>query len=99
MEKLLTRWGKTLDRENPLPEYPRPQMKRDSFVCLNGTWNYAIYEEHKKFSGFQGKITVPFSPETILSGVEKTVNPTDTLYYQKIFDFTKPDGSSFNTLY
>ena len=89
LERLFTRWGKGLDKSNPLPEYPRPQLKRDSFQCLNGEWNYAIYAEHKKFSGFQGKITVPFSPETILSGVEKAVTPTDTLYYQKIFEFKK----------
>lgn len=89
MERLLTRWGKTLDTTCPLNDYPRPQFKRDSFICLNGVWNYAIYGENKKFSGFQGEIVVPFSPESILSGVEKLVQPTDTLYYQKLFNFTK----------
>ena len=89
MERLLTRWGKTLDTTCPLNDYPRPQFKRDSFICLNGIWNYAIYGENKKFSGFQGEIVVPFSPESILSGVEKLVQPTDTLYYQKLFNFTK----------
>lgn len=89
MERLYTRWGKVLDKEHPLNEYPRPQMKRDSFINLNGVWKYAILEENKKFSGYQGDIVVPFSPETILSGVEKTVSPTDILYYQKSFNFTK----------
>ncbi len=89
MERLLTRWGKVLDKSCPLNDYPRPQFKRDSFICLNGVWNYAIYGENKKFSGFQGEIVVPFSPEAILSGVEKLVQPTDTLYYQKLFNFTK----------
>ena len=89
MERLLTRWGKVLDKSCPLNDYPRPQFKRDSFICLNGIWNYAIYGENKKFSGFQGEIVVPFSPEAILSGVEKAVQPTDTLYYQKLFNFTK----------
>ena len=89
MERLLTRWGKVLDKNCPLNDYPRPQFKRDSFICLNGVWNYAIYGENKKFSGFQGEIVVPFSPESILSGVEKWVMPTDTLYYQKLFNFTK----------
>ncbi len=89
MERLLTRWGKVLEKSCPLNDYPRPQFKRDSFICLNGIWNYAIYGENKKFSGFQGEIVVPFSPESILSGVEKLVQPTDTLYYQKLFNFTK----------
>lgn len=89
MERLLTRWGKTLNKELPLNDYPRPQMRRDSFINLNGEWNYAIYDEYKKFAGYQGKITVPFSPECILSGVEKIVEPTDILYYQKFFDFKR----------
>lgn len=89
MEKLLTRWGKTLDTEHPLNDYPRPQLRRDSFINLNGSWNYAIYGENKKFNGYQGKIVVPFSPEAILSGVGKRVHSTDTLCYQKIFHFQR----------
>ena len=89
MERLLTRWGKTLDKKMPLNDYPRPQLKRDSFINLNGEWNYAIYDRNKKFSGYQGKITVPFSPECILSGVEKMVTPIDVLYYQRSFDFKR----------
>lgn len=89
MEKLLTRWGKTLDKTLPLNDYPRPQLKRDSFINLNGEWQYAILDQHKKFNGYQGRITVPFSPESILSGVEKQVLPTDILYYQKKFDFRR----------
>ncbi|MBQ6022949.1 MAG: glycoside hydrolase family 2, partial [Clostridia bacterium] len=83
MKKLLTRWGKTLNRDCPLNDYPRPQMARDSFLCLNGPWEYAICPTDAPFSGYQGEIIVPFSPETILSGVERTVTPSDTLYYRK----------------
>ena len=31
-----------LDKECPLKEYPRPQFKRDSYVSLNGEWDYLI---------------------------------------------------------
>ena len=89
MRRLLTRWGAELDKTAPLGEYPRPQMKRDNFTVINGIWNYGIFEEHKKFTGYQGEIVVPFSPECILSGVERLVNPTDTLYYQKIFNYKR----------
>ena len=89
MEKLLTRWGKTLNRDCPLNDYPRPQMARDSFLCLNGPWEYAICPTGAPFEGYQGEIIVPFSPETILSGVERTVTPSDTLYYRKRFAFTR----------
>ena len=39
---MLTPWADTLDRAQPLPEYPRPQMVRDSYLNLNGPWSYAI---------------------------------------------------------
>ncbi len=89
MERLYTRWGRELNKTLPLNDYPRPQLKRDSFINLNGEWNYAIYDEYKKFGGYQGKIIVPFSPECILSGVEKLVEPTDILYYQRYFNFKR----------
>lgn len=91
MEKLLTRWGKKLNKDLPLNDYPRPQLRRDSFINLNGQWNYAIYKKSEKFGGYQGTITVPFSPECILSGVEKTVSPDDVLYYQRSFELKKSD--------
>ena len=39
---MLTKWGAALDRSCPLPEYPRPQLRRESFYNLNGVWDYAI---------------------------------------------------------
>ncbi len=92
MERLYTRWGKELNKDLPLNDYPRPQLKRNSFINLNGEWNYAIYDEYKKFTGYQGKITVPFSPECMLSGVEKLVEPTDILYYQRYFEFKRSNS-------
>ena len=39
---LLTPWGEALDPDHPLPEYPRPQLVRESYLNLNGRWQYAI---------------------------------------------------------
>ena len=69
----------------PLAEYPRPQMRRDSYRCLNGTWQYAILPEFERLTEYQGDILVPFSPETQLSGVEQQVTEHDALYYKKEF--------------
>ena len=66
----------------PLSEYPRPQFKRDSYICLNGYWEYAIRKEEKIPSKFDGQILVPFSPEVEKSGVNKTVLPDDYLFYR-----------------
>ncbi|MDR2091326.1 MAG: glycoside hydrolase family 2, partial [Clostridiales bacterium] len=87
--RLFTRWGRAVDRENPLPEYPRPGFVRESFLNLNGVWEYAIYKNGAEFGGWQGEIVVPFSPESALSGVEKRVFPDDVLYYRRSFEVKK----------
>ena len=81
---MLTRWGKALNPEAVLAEYPRPQLERNSYLNLNGYWDYAI-----KASGdglprdFEGKILVPFSPESELSGVGRSLNPDQVLWYRR----------------
>ena len=71
----------------PLQEYPRPQLKRDSYMNLNGLWQYAIRPIDVEFDGkYDGDILVPFSPEAMLSGVGKTVAPDDLLYYNLEFE-------------
>lgn len=89
MERLMTPFGEKLNKELPLNDYPRPQMARESFQNLNGIWDYAILDEKEQLTEYQGKIVVPFSPECILSGVEKVVKPTDVLYYRRSFLFSK----------
>ncbi|MBR4853840.1 MAG: beta-glucuronidase [Alistipes sp.] len=61
----------------PRAEYPRPQFERAEWQNLNGEWSYTLdpvktgWERGLKDSkGFDGKITVPFAPESKLSGVE-----------------------------
>ncbi len=67
----------------PLPEYPRPQMAREDWVNLNGWWDYAIAPAGQGYPGPQGKILVPFSPETALSGVGRVLRPGECLWYEK----------------
>lgn len=73
----------------PLAEYPRPQFARNSYVTLNGEWDYAILRKSESFGGkYQGKILVPFSPECLLSGLPEgtRVTPDDALYYHRTFN-------------
>ena len=79
-----TNWGEQLDPSNLLMEYPRPQMERDSYLNLNGAWQYAITETEDSPDQFDGDILVPFSPESELSGVLRTLLPTQTLWYRRI---------------
>ena len=87
---MLTPWADTLDRAQPLPEYPRPQMVRDSYLNLNGPWSYAITTSAQKPAQADGTILVPFSPESELSGVGRVLQSEEYLWY--IRTVTLPDG-------
>lgn len=76
-----TVWGENLNSDNVLNEYPRPQLERDSYINLNGFWDYAITQTDECPKEFDGKILVPFSPEAELSGVGRRLMPNETLWY------------------
>ncbi len=73
----------------PLSEYPRPQLKRDSYICLNGLWEYAIKQTEEIPEVFDGQILVPYSPEVEKSGVNKKVMPEDYLFYHLKYEIPK----------
>lgn len=89
---ILSPWAEKVDLNAPLQEYPRPQMIRDNWVNLNGSWNYAILEKGKsKPDQFQGKITVPYPVESYLSGVMKPVGAAQELWYQRKFQVSSAE--------
>ena len=84
---LTTAWGRAVTPENAWREYPRPQLVRGEWTCLNGLWDYAIVsaaalDEPTKYDG---KILVPFAVETPLSGVKRKVTPEDQIWYRRSF--------------
>ena len=84
---LLTPEGKALQSSPatiPWDTYPRPQMKRDSFLCLNGKWEITVDGDAPR------SILVPFCPESILSGVGMEPKESVTLTYRK--KFSLPEG-------
>lgn len=81
---LYTEEGENLP-EIPWNVYPRPQMKRDSFFCLNGEWDFCT-SVNSVLPGFFGeKITVPFVPQSLLSGINRNIPEKEYLFYKKIF--------------
>ncbi len=89
-ERITTKWADKIDVNNVLPEYPRPQMKRDMWQNLNGLWDYAIVKKGSPKPGkFDGKILVPFAVESALSGVGKALNPSQELWYERNFELPK----------
>ena len=69
-------------------EYPRPQMKRNSYLSLCGVWDLSI--EKKGVVTPFSEIVVPFSPETRLSGVNRTLEKGEQYIYEKVFEL--PQG-------
>ena len=80
---LMTTWGEHLDENCILTEYPRPQMRRNSYLNLNGRWEYAITDSDESPRHWDGTILVPFSPESALSGVGRSLQPGQTLWYRR----------------
>ena len=77
---LFTKEGEELDI-NAWNEYPRPQLKRESFFSLNGKWDFVCGDKSQK-------IIVPFAPESVLSGIGKTPDKTE-FEYRKSFTLPK----------
>lgn len=82
---LSTNFSKEINNKNILPEYPRPNLERNSFINLNGYWEYAFTTTTHLPSEYEGKILVPFSPESALSGVNRRLNPNEYLWYYRTF--------------
>lgn len=90
---LCSPWGRQIDAEHVLEEYPRPSMVRDHWMNLNGIWECEITGEkagEKDEPVYKGRILVPFSPESDLSGVGHILQPDEILSYRRIF--TLPEG-------
>ena len=89
-DRIMTKWGETLDPTKVWQEYPRPIMERMDWKNLNGLWDYAIVPAgtSKADVKFSGEILVPFCAESALSGVGREVGEENALWYRR--DFTVP---------
>ena len=65
----------------PRPEYPRPNLRRREWVNLNGAWEFGLGETRV----FDRTITVPFCPQSELSGIGARIDD-DVLWYRRRFD-------------
>ncbi len=83
----------------PRGEYPRPQLVRNSYTCLNGTWEFEIdHGSTGRARGLvnaehlSGTITVPFCPESALSGVGYT-DFMASVWYKRRVHLTRREGA------
>ena len=77
MNKLYTKAGRTLP-SIPWEEYPRPQLRRKDWLCLNGDWDFSAGNR-------ESVIRVPFCAESLLSRLEQAPEPGEELSYNRYF--------------
>lgn len=86
---LKTEEYKLLNKECPLSEYPNMQFKRESYLSLNGEWDYLISKNDVLSRNFDGKILVPYCLESQNSNVSRSLKNGEYLIYHKIFKLNK----------
>ena len=64
--------------------YPRPQLVRDGWQCLNGRWRFGTDEAMRE------EILVPFCPESLLSGIRRDFETETRFYYERRFTLRLP---------
>ncbi|MBQ8411474.1 MAG: hypothetical protein IJX15_07100, partial [Ruminiclostridium sp.] len=69
--------------ESSWAEYPRPQLKRASYISLCGKWSLSVLKNNTEEA--LGEITVPFPPESRISGIERELLPDEKYIYRKSF--------------
>jgi len=83
---LVTKWGREVTPDNAWRSYPRPQLKRERWLNLNGLWDYAIAKDSAtQPMRMDGQILVPYPVESKLSRVARKVMPDDRIWYRRSF--------------
>ncbi|MGV9607739.1 PA14 domain-containing protein [Streptomyces sp. NPDC003631] len=88
--ELRTKWADDVTPANAHREYPRPQLTRDAWQNLNGTWQFAAAtagENPPVGRKLAEQILVPYPVESQLSGMERH---EDRMWYRRTF--TVPPG-------
>lgn len=66
--------------------YPRPTLRRDSYLCLNGWWDFTVTADGDSLpSAYDKSIRVPYCPECLLSGVHEVPPAYSHLWYRCCF--------------
>nr|WP_277441816.1 AbfB domain-containing protein [Streptomyces sp. SPB162] len=83
---MTTPWTDQVPVDNPLPEYPRPQLTRPDWANLNGIWDFAVTgRDAGPPAAFTEQIRVPFVAESALSGIKRKITENDKLWYKRTF--------------
>ena len=91
--KLKTKYIEELRAEEiPFSYYPRPEMVRESYTCLNGSWEFGISKAEDD-AVFDREIILPYPPESQLSGLEIGIEKDDYMHYRRtVKGYSHADG-------
>ncbi|MBR5703660.1 MAG: beta-galactosidase [Bacteroidales bacterium] len=85
-DHIRTAWADNINPAKVHQEYPRLQMVRNSYLNLNGLWDYAITPgDADEMPEPEGQILVPFPLESSLSGVAGSLDAEHALWYKRTF--------------
>ena len=87
---LRTKFTDNLDLNCPLNEHPRPQFMRENWLSLNGQYEYAVTRNKNTFLRNMTAISPCLCNRGELSGVKRTLQPDERLWYRRLF--TVPDS-------
>jgi hypothetical protein len=82
---LMTPWAALVNTNNPLPEYPRPQLVRTNWLNLNGLWQFqpgATNDPVPTGQTLSGQILVPYPMESAISGI---MQYSEFSWYRQLF--------------
>ena len=93
---MMTPFGEKVTAENAWREYPRPQMVRSNWQCLNGEWSWQVTKVEETAAmpaeWQEKKILVPFAIESPFSGVGRLMEADEYLWYRRSFTAAKRPG-------
>ena len=76
----------------PWSVYPRPQLRRESYVNLNGLWEFAVTDGLSP-EKYDREILVPYCPESALSGIGEHFAEGASLWYHRVVNLPEGFGS------
>lgn len=76
--------------KQPFSVHPRPQCRRDDYLCLNGEWDFSVQTTDELPEAYEQRILVPFPPESKASGVMRRIEADERMFYRT--EFVLPDG-------
>ena len=72
--------------------YPRPQLQRDSFINLNGWWDFSVSDGDALPEEYPERILVPYPPQSLLSGIHRDIPEGRYLIYRTAFPRPEAGG-------